>query len=69
MPSTPTRTQPPRTAMEKVGMIQTPQQPGISVMDKQISDENNIDGYQSISSQFQILKSKMDLEISNKQRN
>ena len=39
-----------------------PSELGSSVIEQQISDDNNIDRDQSILSQFQIMKSKMDLK-------
>ena len=48
MPVTPTRVQPPRSAMKKAEMNQVPSE-------QQISDNNNIERDQSITSQFQIM--------------
>ena len=67
MPSTPTRMQPPRTGKEKAGTSQTPQQMGTPVQ----CYNNN--ACQSTSTQFQMMKSKMEykkknLKICNKQR-
>ena len=41
-------------------MSQTTQQPGISVMDKQISGDNINSGDLSISPQFRMMRSKME---------
>ena len=54
-------------------MNQKPSEPESSVIEQQISDVINIDRAQSISSQFKIMKSKMNLkrknlELSNQQR-
>ena len=58
MPSTPTPTQPHRFAKEIASTSQSPQQTSTPVMDEQING-NVLDIGQSISTQFQMIKSKI----------